>query len=239
MPSDKQDKQFAPYLHTIDIAVCRYNREKEAIEVLLHRRDKAPFKDQWALPGIVVNGDTQDKTIEDALNRLLNSPKVNKSPWYVEQVCTVGSADRDPRGWSSSTVYFAITSDENEVDEHRQYHDLKECASGKLNMPFDHNTLCKNVLERMVSKSLYSNLPMLFLGERVTFMDALKVTSVVLDREVPKGSMGGRFTRMVEEGYLTETDEKISRGAGPKLSVRINPNPGEMYLFDKSFKKTT
>ncbi|BBP67972.1 hypothetical protein PHLH5_55130 [Pseudomonas sp. Cab53] len=44
------------YLHTIDLCVLRFNRQAQAIEILLNRREAEPFAGHWALPGIVVNG---------------------------------------------------------------------------------------------------------------------------------------------------------------------------------------
>ena len=45
------------YLHTIDLCLLRYNRERCKLEILLHQRDSEPFAGHWALPGIVVNGE--------------------------------------------------------------------------------------------------------------------------------------------------------------------------------------
>lgn len=231
------ERVFAPYLHTIDVAVCRYNSEEGCIEVLLQYRDKDPFEGQWALPGIVINGDCQDRDIDSALKRLIQSPKVEKTPWYLEQVGTVGGENRDPRGWSSSTFYFAIVGQDEEAGAGRKFVSLDKCSRGEMKLPFDHNLLCEKVSERIASKSLYSNLPMLFLGNEVIFSEALAVTSLILGREVSKGSMGGRINKMIEDGYLVETGKIVRQAGRPGLSVRENPNPDQLYLFEKSFRK--
>lgn len=231
------ERVISPYLHTIDVAVCRYNREKMRIEVLLQKREKEPFQGEWALPGVVVNGDCQDQDIDSALVRLLKSSKVGMNPWYIEQVGTVGSAVRDPRGWSSSTFYFAIVGSDNEPGEDKAFFDLAGCSNKIVKLPFDHNLLCGKVSERIASKSLYSNLPMLFLGKEVIFSDALAVTSLILGREVSKGSMGGRMNKMIEEGYLLETGRKVRQAGRPALAVRENPTPDQLYIFEKSFRK--
>lgn len=234
MPSSKI---IAPYLHTIDAIVCRFNRERSRLEVLLNIRDKEPFKSLPALPGIVVNGDSMDDDLDSALNRLFTSRKVGLKPLYYEQVGTVGSKNRDPRGWSSSTFYLVIVDSNCSPLEGSYFEDFHKCVNSIVNLPFDHNDLCKKVNERLVSKSLYSNLPMMFLGKEVTFTDILDITSIVLGRDISKGSMGGRFKKMIDDGYLIDTNKVISKKGRPGHQLKINRTPSKIYLFDKSFNR--
>lgn len=92
---DRTTKQSA-YLHTIDLCVLRYCRDTQALEILLNKRDGEPFAGHWALPGIVVNGDVVDLSLEDAVERLRASSKVDMPLAWIEQVGTVGDAFRDP-----------------------------------------------------------------------------------------------------------------------------------------------
>ncbi len=109
------------YLHTIDLGVLRFCRETHALEILLNRREAEPFAGHWALPGIVVNGDVEDLTLNDAVERLRNSNKVGMPLAWIEQVGTVGDAFRDPRCWSSSTFYLAIVSEAVQLAEHQGF----------------------------------------------------------------------------------------------------------------------
>lgn len=43
------DRPLSPsaYLHTIDLCLLRYNRERSELEILLHQRDSEPFAGHW------------------------------------------------------------------------------------------------------------------------------------------------------------------------------------------------
>ncbi|MDF9779290.1 NUDIX hydrolase [Pseudomonas baetica] len=225
------------YLHTIDLCVVRFCRETQALEVLLNRRDAEPFTGHWALPGIVVNGGVEDLSLEDALERLRRSDKVNMPLSWIEQVGTVGSAFRDPRCWSSSTFYLAIVSDAVAPAEHQQFAPLRDVADGSFTLPFDHNALVAAVLERLVSKSLYSSLPIMFLGNEFSAPEAVSIFSLVLDRPVLKSSMRQRLLKMTESGYLQETGRKKSGDGGRPQATLENLKPSLLYLFDRCFSE--
>lgn len=60
------------------------------------------------------------------------------------------------------------------------------------------------VQERLLSKALYSSLPLMFLGLEFSAPEAVSIFSVVLDRPVLKTSMRQRLLKMTEAGYLQE-----------------------------------
>src|SRR5471032_1134443 len=112
------------YLHTVDLCVLFYCRDSQALQILLHKREADPFQGHWALPGVVVNGAVADLTLDDAVERLRASDKVNLPLAWIEQVGTVGDAFRDPRCWSSSTFYLAIVAEEVTLARHQQWFSL-------------------------------------------------------------------------------------------------------------------
>jgi len=223
------------YLHTIDLCVLRFCRETHALEILLNRREAEPFAGHWALPGIVVNGDVEDLTLNDAVERLRNSNKVGMPLAWIEQVGTVGDAFRDPRCWSSSTFYLAIVSEAVQLAEHQGFFPLKDVADASIKLPFDHNSLVAAVQERLLSKALYSSLPLMFLGPEFSAPEAVGIFSVVLDRPVLKTSMRQRLLKMTEAGYLQETGRKKSGDGGRPQRTVENLKPTSVYLFDRCF----
>jgi len=244
------NRNYSPYLHTIDVVVMRYaaGRQSGRIEVLLHQRENEPFKDAWALPGLVVNGDTPDPSIEAAVKRLMASSKVAMEPIYIEQVGTEGNATRDPRCWSSTTFYFAIVASDTPVDKRQQFVPLDDLVAQQrpvgpgrqanpYPLPFDHNRLCALVADRLVSKSLYTSLPLLFLGDSLTLTESVEVTASVLGRQVQKSSMRTRLLAMIEAGYLCETELKKPRAMGRPQYVIRNLKPGQVFFFDRCFEK--
>ena len=223
------------YLHTVDLCVLSYCRISGELKLLLNQRDAEPFAGHWALPGVVVNGGVQDLSLQAAVERLRASEKVGLDLAWSEQVGTVGDAFRDPRCWSSSTYYLAIVNEDVTLGEHQRWYSLTAVASGGIKLPFDHNSIVAAVQDRLFSKSLYSNLPLMFLGNEFSAPDATTIFSLVLARPVLKTSIRQRLLKLTEAGYLRETGrKKQGEGGRPQATVE-NLKPGEIYFFDRSF----
>ncbi|MGC5700841.1 NUDIX hydrolase [Pseudomonas sp. NFXW11] len=223
------------YLHTIDLCLLRYQREIGELQILLHQRDSEPFAGHWALPGLVVNGDVEDRSLNDAVERLRRSSKVDLPLAWLEQVGTVGDAFRDPRCWSSSTFYLGIVSESVQPAAQQDFFSLAEVASGAFKLPFDHNSLVAQSRERLLSKSLYSSLPLMFLGNEFSAPEAVGIFSLVLQRPVLKTSIRQRLLKMAEAGYLGETGRKKSGDGGRPQATLENLKPNGLYLFDRCF----
>jgi len=205
------------------------------LKLLLNKRDAEPFAGHWALPGVVVNGDVQDLSLQDAVERLRSSDKVGLDLVWNEQVGTVGDAFRDPRCWSSSTYYLGIVTEEVALGSHQGWYSLNAVADGSIKLPFDHNSLVAAVQERLFSKSLYSSLPLMFLGREFSAPEATTIFSLVLARPVLKTSIRQRLLKLTEAGYLRETGrKKQGEGGRPQATVDM-VKPGEIYFFDRSF----
>ncbi len=235
----------SPYLHTVDVIVMRFVSRKDdpskqltedRIEVLVHKRDKDPFKGSWALPGLVINGDTPDATIDDATKRLMGSAKVGMTAQYLEQVGSEGSAVRDPRCWSSTTFYLAIVARETQPAEDQMFVALDEIISNRFPLPFDHTRLVSLAEERLYSKSLYSSLPLVFLGKTLTLTEAIDVTACILKRDVQKSSMRTRLATMTELGHLAETGDKKPMPVGRPQTLIKNLKPNSVFFFDRCFE---
>jgi ADP-ribose pyrophosphatase YjhB (NUDIX family) len=227
--------QKMDYLHTIDIAVLFFCRKSQSLQILLNQRENEPYAGLWALPGLVLNGHTRDNSINQGVQRLANSDKIGFSLDYIEQIGTVGDEARDPRCWSSSTFYLAILSEEVTLGAHQKFVPLASVLSRETKLPFDHNELVDQVNERLYSKSLYSSLPLLFLGDEFSAPEATAIYSVVLGRTVLKTSIRQRLIKLTEEGFIKETGRKKS-GEGIKAQATVeNLKPGKIFYFDRSF----
>ncbi|MCP1510681.1 NUDIX hydrolase [Pseudomonas rhodesiae] len=226
---------LSPYLHTVDLCVLFYCRVSGELKLLLNQRDAQPFAGHWALPGVVVNGGVQDLSLKDAVERLRASDKVGLELAWCEQVGTVGDAFRDPRCWSSSTYYLAIVAQEVSLGERQGWFSLNAVADGRIRLPFDHNLIVAAVLERLLSKSLYSSLPLMFLGHEFSAPQATSIFSLVLGRPVLKTSIRQRLLKLTEAGYLRETGRKKPGEGGRPQATLEQLKPGSVYFFDRSF----
>src|SRR5438094_771902 len=78
----------------------------DAWQVLLVRSSKRAFEGKRALPGVLV---LAGETFEDAARRALRTKAgLDASSWYLEQLGTYGSPDRDSRGRVVSVAHVAL-----------------------------------------------------------------------------------------------------------------------------------
>lgn len=93
--------------------------DKKKMSILLVKRDTYPYKDKWCLPGGFVG---YDEDLEDAPRRIL-AKETNVDNIYLEQLCTFGEVNRDPRMRILSTAYMAL------IDKNRLKGKLNEKSS--------------------------------------------------------------------------------------------------------------
>jgi ADP-ribose pyrophosphatase YjhB (NUDIX family) len=219
---------------TIDTVAFRYSAASDAIQVLTVRRAKPPFEGELALPGGFVFED-QDETLDDTVERVIKT-KTNHQLVYYEQVCTHGSAHRDPRGWSVTVVYLCLFSGhatENKPDI--QWLDLDKLLDGSQRLPFDHNQLVKKAYHRLQSKAMYSTLPGFLLPEYFSLSEYQHVAEKVIGAKL--NQRGVRFR--LEESHAIE-DANMTRETGKRparlfrLSQKDKPQLFDRMMYGKS-----
>ncbi len=80
------------------------NRTNGSLQVLLIRRGKSPYKDQFALPGGFVN---PNESVDQAARRELLEETGVDGP-CLEPIRTFSTPGRDPRRWVISCAYLAL-----------------------------------------------------------------------------------------------------------------------------------
>lgn len=187
-------------IYTLDFVIFRFSQDRK-LEVLLLERDKPPFEGQYALPGGWIFED-QDKTLEDAFHRIV-AKKVRHPMSHFEQVLTVGSADRDPRGWSTSTVYMAFMENPNiKLPSDMKW--LSVDSEEARALPFDHSALVSQTLQRLSSKAQYSTLPVFLFGPQLTLARLERVYEIILGGPVNKAAFRKRFEK---SKFIFPTDD--------------------------------
>ncbi|NHX33517.1 NUDIX hydrolase, partial [Escherichia coli] len=99
-----------------------------------------------------------DQTLEEAILRKLKE-KTGVIPPYIEQLCTVGNHQRDPRGWSVTVCYTALIAYqacEAHIDTVDSVRWVSIDEIDQLSLAFDHFKLYQQARERLKQKSLYS-----------------------------------------------------------------------------------
>ena len=88
---------------TSDIVLFSVSEEKPV--VLLVKRGNHPYIGDWALPGGFLN---ENESCEDAAKRELKE-ETGLEKEELEQLVTVSTPNRDPRGWTVTNCFFAVT----------------------------------------------------------------------------------------------------------------------------------
>lgn len=213
----------------VSVDVVVFKLTNTGLDVLLVKRNApdSPFHNCWALPGGTIE-DT-DADLDAAAHRTLKR-RTNTDVPYLEQVCTVGNATRDPRGWSNTTVYFALVgsdfgNDLSQSDDTLAWVPVKSETLEKL--AFDHTILFNQALTRMRNKMAYSLLPAYFLPEKFGLSELQSVYERILDKKQDKSSFREQMKKL--DG-LVDTGEKKSFGGAPASLYKLKENADKLYL---------
>ena len=192
-----------PYT-TVDVVI--FTVADGALRVLLSRRPPDPSEPYPAtpcLPGGYIDI-AQDATLYDCALRKLREKTGFAAP-YLEQLGSWGSANRDPRGWTATHVYFALVPPPPDAAAWPQAD--AACAQP---LAFDHNDILRTALARLRSKVEYTSLPAFLLAEPFTLPQLQRVYETILGRALDKSAFR---KRTLDAGLLVE-DGMTSGGFG-------------------------
>ena len=139
-------------IHDYDVPLCSvdtviFSLIESEINVLVVRRDEHPCKDLLALPGGFIDL-KRDQSPEASAHRRLTEKTGLKSV-YLEQIETIGSPTRDPRGWSLTILYFALIDatkvSVSKLDVSSIWMPISKLKNEKLG--FDHKKLIDKAVE--------------------------------------------------------------------------------------------
>jgi len=220
MTDDRIEPDHPPIICTVDVVLLTL--KDQALHVVLLRRDRAPFVGALALPGGYVHPQ-EDSAAWDAAARVLREKTGIVGP-YLEQLATYSGADRDPRGWSVSIVYYALVPADLLPTDHPG---LQLAPVSRLpSLPFDHADIVALAVSRVRSKSQYSSLPVYLCGERVTLPRLQSVYEAVLGEPINKVS----FRRKMDELDMLEPVEgEFETGAAHR--------PAQVYRLRQAFRR--
>ena len=220
---------------TVDIAI--FAVREDALQVLLVQRHSAhgePFPGLWALPGGFIDV-TSDESLEACARRKL-AVKTGAVAPYLEQVGSWGSKTRDPRGWSTTQLYFALLPAESiQLTPGANAADVRwwpvSGAGVRAKLAFDHAKLLSAAIERLRAKVEYTSLPAYLLPKEFTLPDLQRVYEVVLGRPVEKSAFR---TRVLAAGVVEPVDRQRQTGKRPAQLYRLSSR-SEPVFFPRTF----
>ncbi|HEY6094041.1 MAG TPA: NUDIX domain-containing protein [Gallionellaceae bacterium] len=221
-------------LATVDVVI--FTVLEGRLHVLLVSRPDAPGEPcpgMWALPGGFVDVE-QDADLESCALRKLQHKTGVRSP-YLEQVGSWGSSKRDPRGWSTTHVYFALIPTPEQPlqganNSNAAWFPLQE-QGVRVKLAFDHAKLLEAAVQRLRNKVEYTSLPAFLLPREFTLSELQRMYEVVLERPLEKSA----FRTRVFAADLVEPVDKVRSGPNrPAQVYRLN-RPHEIVYFPRTF----
>lgn len=138
-------------ISTIDICLISYDFQTNTPLIFLLGRDKNPFINQLALVGGFIFEDV-DNDIKDTIKRILKNKMPNVANIELDNIndnysmLTIGSQNRDPRGWSVSTIYLVFQPYLNiPKSELKNWFDINKVINNEINLAFDHNLIINKI----------------------------------------------------------------------------------------------
>lgn len=177
-----ETNKYPAFAVTSDIALFTIRDGK--FSVLLVQRGGHPYKGSWALPGGFV-GIAEDAR-DAAVRELGEETGISAENFYLEQMGTYSTPQRDPRMRVVSVAYFALVPDlpdpvggDDAADA--RFFPLEDLDLGEhsaeegIHLAFDHQLIINDAVERVRNKLEYTNLATRFLGEKFTLADLRRV----------------------------------------------------------------
>lgn len=207
----------APTL-TVDLVAFRVR--DSVLEVLLLNRIAQPFQGEWALPG---GYNAIGETTTEALGRVVKEKiglDMASSLGFFEQLVTVDTVARDPRGHAVSVVYIGCGYDFDftETSHIHKFWPVDDLPT----VAFDHAEIIEYARTRLASKLSYSNAVSGLLAPEFTLTQVQTAYEAVLGRVLDKRNFRKKFLSL---GLITETGGLWSEGAH---------RPAKLYRFNSS-----
>lgn len=209
----------------VDNVIFSVDAVQNRLLVLVVMRHEDPFSGFWSLPGTLVR---TGESLEDAAYRVL-AEKIRVRNLYLEQLYTFGGPERDPREAHSafgirylSVSYFALVRFAEAVLIADGVSGIAWYALNQVpKLAFDHTEILAYGYQRLKSKLEYSPIAFDVLPEHFTLGDVYQLYVTILGEDFSDYS--NFRARLLKLGFLKDTGDKTSRGAG---------RPASLYRFD-------
>ena len=231
----RPDLDFERPLVTVDLVIFTVRDERLCV-LLVKRPDEPgePYPGLWALPGGFIDV-ARDADLEACARRKLKE-KTGVALPYLEQLGSWGSRRRDPRGWSTTHVYFCLMPSENVTLARGanatdvSWAPVEDSGVGRR-LAFDHAELLAAALERLRGKVEYTSLPAYLLPQEFTLTELQRVYEIVLGRPVEKKAFR---TRVLAADLVTEVP-RVRTGANRPAQLYRLRDPHALVFFPRTF----
>lgn len=211
-------KDLFIYGLSVDCVIFGYHNN--SIQVLLIERGADPYKNQWALPGDLVN---DNENFKRAAKRILQK-LTGLTDIYLEQFFAFGSPNRHPAGRVATVGYFSLVKN---IDYHpvasswalqTKWFDINELPK----LAFDHDLIIKKAIKVLRKKVKTEVLGFELLPEKFTLMELQRLYECLLGDKFDKPNFRKKILGMK---ILTPLNE---------LQQNVAHRPAKLFQFDKT-----
>ena len=214
-PTTPLNGRFAKHAIAVDVVLLTI--QDGTLKVLLVKRQQAPYRGAWALPGGIVGS---DESVDSAALRELQE-ETNIDSIYLEQLYTFGEPNRDPRGRVITVAYYALVNWQQFQLKARQrvseadWFPVKRLPA----LAFDHERIVDYALERLRNKINYTTVGFQLLPGHFTLTELQRAYEVILGQRLDKRNFR---RKMLQLGILRGTREFQANG---------RQRPARLYTF--------
>ena len=192
--------------------------EDGKLQVLLIKRAEEPFKNQWALPGALVE---IDENLRDAPMRSLKE-LTGLENVFLEQVFTFGKVDRHPKGRVITVAYYSLINKNNVTPvpssfaQEVEWHAIQDINS----LAFDHYEIMTVCLKRLRESVRRRPVGFELLPETFTLSDVQDLYETILDKELDKRNFRKKILSLKILDDIKEYQQNVAH------------RPAKLYKFN-------
>ncbi|MCH7815170.1 MAG: NUDIX hydrolase [Proteobacteria bacterium] len=219
MPAKKYCYEYPHPAVTTDMVV--FTIRDQELKLLLIKRKLQPFKGSWALPGGFV---AIAEDIHQCAERELEE-ETGVRGVYLEQLCTYGHPERDPRERVITIAYYAlIPSEKIKIRAATDATAVDWFVMDELpELAFDHANIVEQAKQRLVAKLDYSTIAFQFLPREFTLTEVQDIYEIILEEKMDKRNFR-KWALALESIEETGEERREGRHRPAKLYRLIDPS---------------
>ena len=214
--------------HAIAVDVVLFTIQGGTLKVLLVKRQQAPYRGTWALPGGMVG---TDESVDAAALRELQE-ETNIGNIYLEQLYTFGDPTRDPRGRVITVAYYALVNwQQFQLKARQRVSEANWFPVKRLPLlAFDHPRIVDYALERLRNKINYTTVGFQLLPRAFTLTELQRSYEVLLGQRLDKRNFR---RKMLQLGILKATRQLTHSGRQRPARLHTFTQPSVVKLQEK------
>lgn len=198
----------------VDLAVLTVRSGR--LQILLVRRGVEPFLGSLALPGGFLASTAEDLDAA-AARELTEETGLAAKGLHLEQLCTYGVPDRDPRRRVVTVCYLALVPDlplpvAGGAARAAEWVPVQRVLRRRMLLAFDHAKIIRDAVERARSKLEYTTLAAAFCPAEFSVSELRRVYEIVWDQQIDPRNFHRKVTSV--ENFLVPTGNNTIRDGG-------------------------